>query len=128
MANGRYINIDFPFRDSPKGFFLNLNDVDEKAIKADLLHLLLTRKGQRLYNPDFGTDLLKYIFEPNDERTLAEVKEEVSASIKKYLPNLVVTSLTVTRSDDEEHAAIIRLDYKITDTVFDIVDYVIIKV
>ena len=25
MANGRYINIDFPFKNSPKGFFLNLN-------------------------------------------------------------------------------------------------------
>lgn len=128
MANGNYINIDFPFKNSPKGFFLNLNSTDQRAIKADLMHLLLTRKGQRLYNPDFGTDLLKYIFEPNDERTLGEVKEEVSASIQKYLPKLVVTNLTVTRSDDEEHAAIIRIDYRVTDNVFDMVDYVIIKV
>lgn len=59
----RYINIDFPFKNSPKGFFLNLNDNDQRAIKADLMHLLLTRKGQRLYNPNFGTDLLRYIFE-----------------------------------------------------------------
>ena len=47
-----------------------------KAIKADLMHLLLTRKGQRLYNPDFGTDLLKFIFEPEDGMTLDGIKQE----------------------------------------------------
>jgi phage baseplate assembly protein W len=128
MANGKYINIDFPFKNSPQGFFLNLNSVDQKAIRADLLHLLLTRKGQRLYNPDFGTDLLKYIFEPNDDRTLAEVKEEVQSSVQKYLPKLVVTNLSVLQSDDNEHAAIITIEYRITDDVFDMVDVVTIKV
>jgi hypothetical protein len=59
MANKVYININYPFKDSPKGFFLDLTETDNKAIKADLLHLLLTRKGQRLYNPEFGTRLLE---------------------------------------------------------------------
>lgn len=128
MANGTYINIDFPFKNSPKGFFLNLNSNDQKAIKADLMHLLLTRKGQRLYNPDFGTDLLKYIFEPNDTRTLNQVKEEVSNSIRKYLPNLAVNDIKVTQSDDNEHVAIIRMDYTVTEDIFEFVDYVIIKI
>ena len=128
MANGTYINIDFPFKNSPKGFFLNLNSNDQKAIKADLMHLLLTRKGQRLYNPDFGTDLLKYIFEPNDTRTLNQVKEEVSNSIRKYLPNLSVNDIKVTQSDDNEHVAIIRMDYTVTEDIFEFVDYVIIKI
>lgn len=128
MANGKFINIDFPFKNSPKGFFINLNADDQRAIKADLMHLLLTRKGQRLYNPDFGTNLLKFIFEPNDTMTLDSIKEEVDYSIKKYLPKLVVTSLTVTPSEDSDYAAVIRIDYKITDDVFDIVDYVIINV
>ena len=124
----RYINIDFPFKDSPKGFFLNLNSNDQRAIKADLMHLLLTRKGQRLYNPNFGTDLLRYIFEPNHDLTLDAIKDEVTTSIKKYLPNLIVKSLSVTQSDDSEYAATIRMDYAITDNVFEINDFVIINV
>lgn len=124
----RYINIDFPFKNSPKGFFLNLNDNDQRAIKADLMHLLLTRKGQRLYNPNFGTDLLRYIFEPNDELTLEGVREEVTASIRKYIPNLIIKDLKVTPSDDSEYAATIRMDYSITDDVFEINDFVIINV
>jgi phage baseplate assembly protein W len=124
----KYINIDYPFKNSPEGFYLNLNDNDQKAIKADLMHLLLTRKGQRLYNPDFGTDLLKYIFEQNDTLTWNSVKEEVTNSVKKYLPNLQVNSITVTQSEQNEYAATIRLDYTITESVFEIADFVIINV
>jgi phage baseplate assembly protein W len=128
MADGRYINITYPFKNSPNGFFLNLNSTDADAIKSDLMHLLLTRKGQRLYNPDFGTNLMKYIFEPEDNLSFEALKEEVTNTIKKYLPKLSVKSITVTQSEDSEYAAVIRLDYVITDNVFDIVDFVIIKV
>lgn len=123
-----YINIDYPFSNSPEGFFLNLNSDESRAIKADLMHLLLTRKGQRLYNPNFGTDLLRFIFEPQDNLTLDDIKDEVKNSVKKYLPKLVINNISVTPSEESEYAAVIRVDYKITDDVFDIVDFVIINV
>ena len=100
MANGKYINIDYPFKNSPKGFFLNLNSDDRAAIKADLMHLILTRRGQRLYNPDFGTDLLRFIFEPDDSLTLGQIKEEITNSVKKYLPNLQIKEIR-----SEEHTS-----------------------
>ncbi len=128
MANPRFINIDYPFKNSPEGFFLNLNSDNQRAIKADLMHLLLTRKGQRLYNPDFGTDLLKFIFQPNDSLTLDDIKQEVKNSVKKYLPKLMINNITVTPNEKNDYVATIRIDYKITDDVFDIVDFVIIEV
>ena len=85
MANGKYININYPFKDSHKGFFLDLNDEDSQAIKADLLHLILTRRGQRLYKPDFGTDLIKFIFEPEDGMTLNDIKSEITTTVKRFL-------------------------------------------
>jgi phage baseplate assembly protein W len=128
MANGKYINIDFPFKESPQGFYVNLNADTQKAIKADLMHLLLTRKGQRIYNPDFGTNLMQYIFEPNDSLTLESVKNEVNASVNKYLPKLKVINLSVTQSTTNEYVATIRIDYVITEDVFEILDYAIINV
>lgn len=128
MAHKKYINIDFPFKDSPDGFFINLNWDDNRAIKADLLHLLLTKKGQRFYNPDFGTDLINFIFEPNDSKNLSNITDSVSASIKKYLPNLTLNNLSVNPSDESEYAAVIRVDYTVSDNVFDINDFVIVKI
>jgi phage baseplate assembly protein W len=128
MANGKYININYPFKDSNKGFFLDLNADDSSAIKADLMHLILTRKGQRLYNPDFGTDLLKYIFEPEDGLTLGGIKDEVNTAVKKYLPNLKINSLTVDQSTESDYAAVVRIDYTITKDVFNVSDFVIINI
>ena len=128
MANGRYININYPFKDSNKGFFLDLTSDDNSAIKADLMHLILTRRGQRLYNPDFGTDLLRFIFEPNDGLTLSGIKEEITSVVKKYLPNLQINEISVTESETSEYAAVVRLDYTITDTVFETTDFVIINI
>jgi phage baseplate assembly protein W len=124
----RYININYPFKDSNTGFFLDLNSDDQNAIKADLLHLILTRKGQRLYNPDFGTDLLRYIFEPNDSLTLSKITEEITTVVKKYLPNLQINEITVDGTDESEYAAVVRLDYTITDDVFETTDFVIINI
>ena len=81
----KFINIDFPFKDSPQGFLLNLNSDTQRAVKADLMHLLLTRKGQRLYNPNFGTDLIKFIFEPNDTLT----RNQVQSAFNSVLNDLV---------------------------------------
>lgn len=128
MANGRFININYPFKDSGKGFFLDLNADDSSAIKADLMHLILTRKGQRLYNPEFGTDLLRYIFEPNDGLTLAQIKTEITTVVKQYLPKLQINEITVDPSTDSEYAAVVRIDYAITDNVFTMRDFVIINI
>lgn len=124
----RYININYPFKDSNQGFFLDLTSTDEKAIKADLMHLILTRKGQRLYNPEFGTDLLKFIFEPNDSLTLAGIKSEITTVVKRYLPKLEITDISVVESAESEYAAVVTIKYTITDDVFTTSDLVIINI
>ena len=51
MAN-KSINIKYPFKDSPKGFFLDLNTTDTEAIKSDLLqdlHVELTVIDSKIY-------------------------------------------------------------------------------
>ncbi len=117
MAKTRYINIDFPFKDSNKGFYLQLNQTDRDAIRADLLHLLLTNKGERLYLPDFGSDLKKYIFEPNDNITHSEIKDNLNQTISKYIPNLIVNDITF-RNDDVQEAIIVELTYTVTEGTF----------
>jgi phage baseplate assembly protein W len=117
MAKTRYINIDFPFKDSRKGFYFELNQTDRDAIRADLLHLLLTNKGDRLYLPDFGSDLRKFIFEPNDTITHDDIKKSINDSISRYIPNLIVNSINF-RNDTIEELIIVELTYTVTDGTF----------
>jgi phage baseplate assembly protein W len=122
----RFINIEFPFQDSNDGFFLNMNSIDSKAIRSDLMHLILTRKGERLYNPEFGTDLLRFIFEPNDASTYSDIKLDIQTTVKRFIPNLSVDDVTVEASEDFEYKAKVRIDYTITDDVFSESDFIII--
>ncbi len=110
-----------------EGFFLKLNQTDAEAIKADLMHLILTTKGERLYLPDFGTNLRRFIFEPNDNLTLSDIKGEVSEAVKKYIPNLKINEISVEPSLENEYLAVVRIDYTITDDVFETKDFAIIK-
>lgn len=128
MADGKYININYPFKDSKKGFFLDLTETDNQAIKADLLHLILTTRGQRLYNPDFGTNLIKFIFEPNDALTEEGVKDEIRTVVKKFLPKLKLNDIIIAESPESEYAAVVTISYTITDDVFATSDIIIVKI
>jgi|TARA_R110000787_G_scaffold44023_1_gene107828 uncharacterized protein len=123
MAKQRYINIDFPFKDSDKGFYFKLNSTNTDAIRSDLLHLLLTNKGERLYLPDFGSDLKKYIFEPNDSITHEQIKDNLNENIKRYIPNLIINDITFKNNNIEE-LIIVELTYTVTDGTFNSTDTV----
>lgn len=123
-----YLGINYPFQDSPKGFFLDLTVTDSQQIKSDLMHLILTRKGTRYYNPEFGTNLLKFIFEPNDGLTQSQISDEIKSVVKKYLPKLQINNVIITPSETNEHLVTVKIDYTITDDVFEQTDFVIINI
>jgi len=152
MANGVTYGINFPFRDSFDGKYLDLSDYTNEEIRSSLIHLLLTRKGSRYFLPDFGTRLYEYIFEPLDGPTFNDIELEIKDSVEKYIPNLLVTSISVTAIATEEgtdvttngnvenntydlpgmatreYTAKVRIDYSITSDVFNSKDFVIINI
>jgi uncharacterized protein len=128
MANNNTINIRFPFKDSPKGYFLDLTTTTDDAIKSNLIHLLMTNKGDRLYLPEFGTNLRQYLFEPNDDISHSGIRSEIEEAVSKFMPKLVVNEVIVEHIENREHSARVRIDYTITEDVFQSRDFVIIEI
>jgi phage baseplate assembly protein W len=95
-------NIRFPLRDdtSKNSYFL-MSQVTKDAFQADLILLLLTQKGERFYEPNYGTNLLKYIFEPNDGLTANDVEEEIKNTLSVYIPALKITKMTFNWNYDD---------------------------
>lgn len=96
--------IDFPFNDSPTGDFVKMTTTPEREIRANLIHLLLTRKGTRYFMPDFGSRLYEYIFDQNDSVSFNLIEDEIRESVKKYIPNLDIDSIVITSAEDEPDA------------------------
>jgi len=123
----RFINIAFPFKDDIKGKFVKMERENKRAIKADLLHLLLTEKKQRLYLPSFGVNLRQYLFEQNDGIVHKAIQREIEQAIQNFIPNLTIIEITVSRSERNENAALVRLDYTVTTAAFAQNDFVEIE-
>lgn len=118
----RFINIEFPFQDDRKGKYLAMNDVSEKAVKASLMHLLLTNKDERLYLPSFGANLRKYIFEQNDSVVQSGIKNEIQTAVSTFIPNLQIDELSIVSGREgetrNEHHVLVTIDYTVTDGTF----------
>ena len=93
--------IDFPFRNSSIGNYVTMTPTIEKEVRANLVHLLLTKKGSRYFLPDFGTRLYEYIFDQNDVVTYNHIEDEIRESVNKYIPNLDIKSIKITSAEDE---------------------------
>jgi phage baseplate assembly protein W len=88
-------NIKFPIvDDTSKNAYFLMTQVTKDAFSSDLLLLLLTQKGERYYEPDYGTNLLRYIFEPNDVLTATDVEQEMKNTVAAYIPALKITTVT----------------------------------
>ena len=152
MANGITYGINFPFRESYVGKYLDVSDNTDEEVRSNLIHLLLTRKGYRYYLPDFGTRLYEYIFEPLDGPTFSEIEGEIRDSVEKYMPGVQITNISITDASlgeedkgtfinpdgerefkvqgisEKEHTAKIKIDYKVTNQAFESSDFVIINI
>ena len=106
MANGFTYGINFPFKDSRRGDYLELTQLESQQIKSDLIHLLLTRKGSRYYLPDFGTRLYEFLFEPFDGLTFDAIQSDIRDAVQNFMPNLLLNQITITPADPMEEVDI----------------------
>lgn len=153
MPNPITYGVNFPFKESYFGFYLDLSDNTDEEIRSNLIHLLLTKKGSRYFLPDFGTRLYEYIFNPLDGLSFGDIESDIRVSCETYMPNLLITSVKVYAATDEEfetvvlsngaivnntynvpgqstrdYTAKVRIDYQIKNNTFASSDFVIINI
>ena len=152
MPNAKY-GITFPFIDSQEGLFLHLNELPQDEVRSNLIHLILSVKGSRYFLPDFGTNLMRHIFEPLDDGTKTSIDLEIREAVKQFIPNLNINKVEVKSAEDvrqeedlqspdpslednsfsfvgdkdKEYTLRVRIDYSIGDGVFESKDFVIIN-
>ena len=116
MAKRQYMGIKYPFTsDGFQNFYLDVNESVKDKVRSQLMHIVFTPKGQRIRNPEFGTDLIKFIFEPNDQTTWEAVKNEVSESVKRWANNININNIQIVKNEQDESEIYVRLDYSVSE-------------
>lgn len=114
MAVKQFFGVKYPFTNQgSEHFYVDANQSTKEKARSMLMHVVFTPKGQRIRNPEFGTDLIKFIFEPNEDVTWEAVKNEVSDSVKKWIPNTVLNDIQVVTSDADESEIYVKLNYSV---------------
>lgn len=116
-------NINYPITDNfVTNTFFSLSKVQKEAYTSDLLLLLLTQKGERYYEPDYGTNLIQYIFEQNDGITSNDILNEIKTDVSTYLPSITIKTVNFyTTADDpsiNENQIVMHIDFVYTEDTY----------
>jgi len=65
-------------------------------IKSNIINYVLTNKGERVLNPNFGSNLRKFIFENITESNLRALEIKLTNDIRDNFPSVNVISITLT--------------------------------
>ena len=70
-------------------------------IKANLVNYILTNRGERVFNPNFGANLRVLLFEGIDDSTLDEIQNRIQNSISTYFPQIIINQIKFNTQPDQ---------------------------
>ena len=87
----KYVGIRFPLGYSPEGFFYKTKTILEQA-KSNLQNLLLTTPGERVFQPNFGSQLKSIVFEQG-QYIPNRVEEAIRTSVDSFSPHINIINV-----------------------------------
>ena len=96
-----------------KGVFLSSYTTEEQSI-SNLKNLILTQKGERIFQPNFGTDIQRSLFENNTQELEIGLEESLTEDIEFWLPYIIIDNLDIIRRVDE-YTFYIKLSFRVSE-------------
>ena len=101
------VGIVFPFNNS--GVFFQSYTTKEQ-VKSNLINLLLTDRGERVNELEFGVGIRRLIFEQDVDRS--QLTARIEAGIEQYIPEIELMNLEI-KKDPNSHILNIVISYRL---------------
>ena len=85
---------------------------EDAAVKQAVVNILMTNKGERLFDPDYGSDVPTYLFDQLDYGTAANISDAIRECLSKYEPRIRINSLGVV-PDFDQNGFEVQLAFKV---------------
>ena len=99
------VGIDFPFARVPNqdGYFKSTKTTIE-SIKNNIKLLLQTQQGERVFQPNLGMNLKRFVFEQINENTSIEIENNIVDVFETWLPFVELNNIEInTGAENQEH-------------------------
>jgi phage baseplate assembly protein W len=86
-----------------------------EAAKSNLKNLLLTNKGERPFQPEFGTGLQSLLFEQLDGDLEIKLESLITDSVNYWLPYIDIDEIEVDMTDEmkDRNMATVKLTFSV---------------
>lgn len=129
MQKKQYHFIKFPFQnESGENYLFDLNQNTLDEAKSQIIHVIFTPKGSKLRDPEFGTNLMHYIFNPSFEDTWENVKREITDAISRYVNNVNISNISILQDEENIQNIYVKVSYIVSDNNRTIEDSIVTKI
>ena len=93
--------------------FVKERVIDEDSVQQALYNLLRTRKGERVYHPEYGLDIEYLLFELVTDDVALELEVRLKEAITKWEPRVKILKIVVI-PDPDNYTYELSMYYRIT--------------
>ena len=104
-----YVGVRFPLDHSQEGFFYKTKTILEQA-KSNMRNLLLTSKGERVMQPEFGSTLTDVLFNQGED-VENEIDEAIREAVSNWLPYIIINEINMFQENNQVDVSI---DFSVT--------------
>jgi phage baseplate assembly protein W len=108
------IGITLPIQKGNGGYFAQSYQTSEQ-VKSNIKNLILTRKGERLMHPNFGTDLYNTLFNQNTDELESEIERSIDRAIQEWMPYISIDEILVdqTNTNRDTYFFTVTLNFRV---------------
>ncbi len=107
--------IKFPFQVDAVTGKIMMSDYEED-IKEAIKIILMTYRGERVMQPEFGSRIQNYMFEENDQAVLTMLKHDIIDALISWEPRIENLMIDVSVSGDDKNVALANISYVVRNT------------
>ena len=99
--NDYAVGLSIPLKNGNGGFFEQNYTTFDQA-RSNLKNLLLTKKGERIAQPNFGSGLQDLLFEQIDDEFESKLVDTVTEAVQTWLPYINIEDIDVNMSNENK--------------------------
>jgi phage baseplate assembly protein W len=104
------IGLALPIQITNVAFKQNYTEIDQ--LKSNIKNLLLTKRGERLMNPLFGSGVETVLFEPITDEFEDKIQDIITNSVERYIPNASIDEINVDMSNENKDRNSVNISLK----------------
>jgi phage baseplate assembly protein W len=82
----------------------------KEQVKYNLINLLLTNKGERIENPEFGCDIKKSIFDFINTDNINKINNNIRVGVQTFIPEINLENVIITPEPDQNYVNV-KVEY-----------------